>query len=580
MGLLILAAADVPVGGYLNGLKAIPVVIVLLAWAKALSWVDKDAEAARMKRDLINIGMMGGFILGFGLFIGLPNFAIAFLAMLVMVGIEAAVYLSMRKSAVGLGDLKGDFKAWIKSIGREPAPVAEIVGAVQLVGGNGALLPAPKVNTPEAESYQGIQTLMTDPLVNNAEIIDLYPSEAGVTVKYAVDGVTYTGASISKTIGASVIAYLKAAAGLDIGEVRKPQKGSLKLNVNGKRREMRVETKGSTAGEFARFTADAKERHNFTPVTLGFGDDQLEKITSLIKAGGGVTLLTTPKGQGLTSLSYAMLRAHDAFLQNIVTIERDQEQDLEGITQNKLERGATPAEEAKLASWIVSQQPDVALLSKPESSQAAMDLIKAAKDGRRVYFAFNAGSTVDALNLWIKLVGDPKLAVSQLQMVICGRILRKLCNACKQGYTPDPETLRKLNMDAAKVDKLYQARKEPIRDPKGNPIKCDFCNDLRYKGRTGMFEILMVDDPVKQIATNGLPPEQNAAPMKAAFRKQRGKYMQEVGLGLVEKGETSVQEVLRVLKPPKSAESGGDSGGDSPPPPRSSRKPKTPVPSA
>jgi type II secretory ATPase GspE/PulE/Tfp pilus assembly ATPase PilB-like protein len=341
-----------------------------------------------------------------------------------------------------------------------------------------------------------------------------------------------------------------------------------------------VETKGSTAGEFARFTADAKERHNFTPVSLGFGDDQLEKITSLIKAGGGVTLLTTPKGQGLTSLSYAMLRAHDAFLQNIVTIERDQEQDLEGITQNKLERGATPAEEAKLASWIVSQQPDVALLSKPESSQAAMDLIKAAKDGRRVYFAFNAGSTVDALNLWIKLVGDPKLAVSQLQMVICGRILRKLCNACKQGYTPDPETLRKLNMDAAKVDKLYQARKEPIRDPKGNPIKCDFCNDLRYKGRTGMFEILMVDDPVKQIATNGLPPEQNAAPMKAAFRKQRGKYMQEVGLGLVEKGETSVQEVLRVLKPPKSAESGGDSGGDSPPPPRSSRKPKTPVPSA
>jgi general secretion pathway protein E len=550
MGLLILAA-DVPVGGYLNGLKAIPVVIVLLAWANALSWVDKDTEAAHMKRDLINSGLMAGFILGFALFIALPNFFIAFLAMLVVVGIEAGVYLSIRKSAVGLGDLKGDFRAWIKSIGREPAPVAEVVGAVQIVGGNGALLPAPKANTPEAESYQGIQSLLTDPLTNNADVIDLYPSEPGVTAKYSVDGVTYTGASISKTVGAAVIAYLKAAAGLDIGEVRKPQRGSLKLNVNGKRREMQVETKGSTAGEYARFTADVKKRHDFTPATIGFDDDQLAKITALIKGGGGITLLTAPKGQGLTSLSYAMLRAHDAFLQNIVTIERDQEQDLEGITQNKLERGATPAEEAKLANWIVSQQPDVALISKPESSEAAIDLIKAAKDGRRIYFAFNASSTFEALWMWCKLVGDNKLAVSQLQMIINGRILRKLCNACKQGYTPDPETLRKLNMDVAKVDKLYQARKEPIRDPKGNPIKCEFCNDLRFKGRTGMYEILTVDDHIRQIATNGMTSEQNAAPLKTAFRKQRGKYLQEVGLGLVEKGDTSVQEVLRVLKAPK-----------------------------
>jgi len=79
MGLLILAATDVPVGGYLNGLKAIPVVLVLLVWAKGLSWVDKDSEAARMPRDILNIAMLGGFIGGFGLFIFLPNFFIAFL---------------------------------------------------------------------------------------------------------------------------------------------------------------------------------------------------------------------------------------------------------------------------------------------------------------------------------------------------------------------------------------------------------------------------------------------------------------------------------------------------------------------
>ena len=568
MGLLILAT-DVPVGGYLNGLKAIPVVLVLLAWAKALSWVDKDSEAARMKRDLINTALMVGFIGAFFLFIFLPNFFIAFGALLGVMGVEAIVYLQMRKAAVGLGDLKGDFKNWINNLGKKEKAVQEIAGAVQIVGANGNLLPAPKAQTPEAESYTGIQSLLTDPLVNNADVMEVGPSEAGFTIKYAVDGVTYTGTSVSKTVGAAAIAYLKAAAGLDMGEMRKPQKGSLKLNVNGKRREMQLETKGSTAGEYARFTADAKKRHDFTPDTLGFNTDQLEAIRALIKAGGGVTLLSAPRGMGLTSLSYAMMRAHDAFLQNLVTIERDQEQDLEGITQNKLAKGATPAEEEKLANWIISQQPDVVLISKPESSQGVQDLIKAAKDGRRIYFSINAANTFDALTAWKKLVGDDKLAVSNLQMIICGRVLRKLCSACKQGYTPDPETLRKMNMDAARVETLYQARKEPIRDPKGNPIKCTFCNDLRYKGRTGIFEILKVDEHIKQIATNGLTTEQNAAAMKSAFRKQKGKYMQEVGLGLVEVGETSVQEVLRVLKAP--AEPGS---GDGPPPRR--RPPKGP----
>ncbi len=575
MGLHILAATMPATGQYLNGLKVIPVILVLLAWARALSWADKDAEAVRLNRNALNISMMGGFILGFALFIYLPNFFLAFGALLVVCGIEAGVYLQMRKAVAGLSDLKGDFKAWVGSLGGKPKEVQEIAGAVQIVGGNGSLLPAPKPNTPEAESYNGIQSLLTDPMTNNAEIIDLAPSESGLSVKYVVDGVSYNGASVSKGIGTSVIEYLKAAAGLDLAELRKPQKGTIKLNINGKRREMLFETKGSTAGEYARFTADAKKRHEFTPETIGFTPEQLEKIRAIIKAGGGVTLLCAPKGQGLTALSYAMLRAHDAFLENLVTIERDPEQDIEGVTQNKLERGATPEEEAKMASWIISQQPNVVLMSKPQSPAAAVELIKSSKDGRRIYFSLVAGSTFEALAIWRKLVGDDKLAVSQLQMVICGRILRKLCAACKQGYTPDSEILRKLNMDASKVEKLYQARKEPIRDPKGNPIKCDFCNDLRYKGRTGIFEILLVDDHIRQVCCNGMTPEQNVVPMKTAFRKQRGKYMQEVGLGLVEAGETSVQEVLRVLK--AGSESSG--GGGAAPVARSTpRKPKGPVP--
>jgi general secretion pathway protein E len=129
-----------------------------------------------------------------------------------------------------------------------------------------------------------------------------------------------------------------------------------------------------------------------------------------------------------------------------------------------------------------------------------------------------------------------------------------------------------MNLDPAHVTELFQARKEPPRDPKGNPIKCEFCNDLRFKGRTGIYEVLVVDDAVKAVATNGLSAEQNAQPMKTAFRKQRGRYLQESGLEMVERGETSVQEVLRVLKPPSDA---GGTGGTAP---RTSSRRKPPPP--
>jgi general secretion pathway protein E len=137
-------------------------------------------------------------------------------------------------------------------------------------------------------------------------------------------------------------------------------------------------------------------------------------------------------------------------------------------------------------------------------------------------------------------------------------VLRKLCNACKVGYTPDPNTLKKLGMNPEKSTTLFQARTQPLRDPKGNPIPCTFCNDLRFKGRTGVFEFFLLDDEAREAIAAGASPNQ----LRASFRKTRGRFLQEEALGLVEKGDTSVQEVLRVLK-------GGDTTVAPPAPPQS-----------
>jgi type II secretory ATPase GspE/PulE/Tfp pilus assembly ATPase PilB-like protein len=557
MGLTFLAAIDV--GGYISVWKLIPVLLVLLVWTKLLTWVDKDSPAAHLPRETINIGLLCGMVAAFAMFFLLPvGFLIAFPILLLVAGIEAGAYLAIRHKQVGLGDLRSQFEAWLKGFNKKKDKVVVIPNMVSLMGKTGAINPPPQED-PTRPAFDAMQSALSEPLLKGADQIDVAPAGDGLAVKYFVDGFGYKGASLEREAGAAAIGMVKGAAGLEVDQKRKPQRGTVKATIEGKKLELRVDTAGSTAGEYMRLIADFKNRHAFTMDKVGLSDDQMAQMKALVKDKTGLVIVSAPKSQGLTSLLYAIIRAHDAFLEHIHTVERAPEVDLEGITQNKLAANATGADEQKSAGWVISQDPDVILVSKVESTQTARELIAYARE-KRVYVGIQAGSTFDAINAWRKLVGDDKTAAAELKYVINGRVLRKLCMACKVGYTPDPATLRKLNLDPNRVKELYQARTEPLRDPKGNPIPCEFCHDLRFKGRVGVFETFPIEEDAREVVAAGAQP----GPMKAVFRKQKARYLQEEALALVEKGDTSVQEVLRVLKgggEAAEASAGTESGG-------------------
>jgi type II secretory ATPase GspE/PulE/Tfp pilus assembly ATPase PilB-like protein len=166
-----------------------------------------------------------------------------------------------------------------------------------------------------------------------------------------------------------------------------------------------------------------------------------------------------------------------------------------------------------------------------------------------------AGSVGDAISQWRKLVGDDSLALDPLRMVVNGRTVRRLCQICKVAYTPDPEQLRKLNLDPKRAGTLYQARSGPLRDKKGRPLTCPDCSELMFKGRLGVYEILPVDDEVRQVLSEGGA----IAQLRTLFRKRGGRYMQEMALAHVEAGETSVSEVSRVMKAADAAASSSSS---------------------
>jgi len=327
-------------------------------------------------------------------------------------------------------------------------------------------------------------------------------------------------------------------------ERRKPQTGIFRTLLDDQRREIQITTLGSTAGESLRLLTDPKGRHDFKLDALGFSDDQLDSVRNLMNETGGLVLVAAPPGNGLTTLCYAIVRSHDAFMFHVHTVERAPELDLEGITQNKLPANATAGDEASQIDWVISQEPDVLMVTLVENPRSAVELSRYASDTRRVYAALRAVNTFDAIRQWRRLVGDDALAVGQLKMVIAGRLVRRLCSACKVGYAPDPNQLRKMNMDPAAVGKLYLARKDPMRDAKGNVVPCSFCNDLAFRGRFGVYEVFVIDDEVRQIIQSG--GSDNL--LKQAFRKQHGKLLQEMALAHVQVGETSVEEVLRVLR--------------------------------
>lgn len=542
---IVLAAGSFSMGGYVSIIKIIPVILLFLLWARLLTWADKDAVAAQLPREYLNTGFfiaaMGSLIL----FFFMPSFLIGFVLIFMVFLGETGTYLYLRNQKVGLADLKEEIKNIGKNLGKKKGAKVK-TGEVQFTNSKNKIVSVPDPEAPERVGYDAAQDFVTDPIRKNAEKVTVRPADGGASVNFSVDGVAYAAPPppMDRNTAAAGITFMKQCAGLEVEDRRKPQTGSMRAMLDGKRHEIEVTTAGTTAGESMQIVFNPKTRFEHRLDTIGLQPNQMAQVQAVLAEPQGIVLVSAPRQQGQTTMLYSLVRAHDAFLLHIQTVERSPREDLEGIAQNKLAPGATPNDEFKLVEWVVSQQPDIIMIDELVNPASAKSLIGFARDGKRVYLGMRSGSTFDSITEWRKLVGDDELAMSALRAAFSGRIMRRLCMACKAAFQPDPEYLRKLNLDPARVQKLFQARTSPLKDPKGNPIPCEFCHDLRYKGRFGVFELFNIDDEVRQTVLSGGSMNQ----VKTVFRKQRGQYLQEAALAQVVAGETSVQEVLRVMR--------------------------------
>jgi type II secretory ATPase GspE/PulE/Tfp pilus assembly ATPase PilB-like protein len=292
---------------------------------------------------------------------------------------------------------------------------------------------------------------------------------------------------------------------------------------------------------------EAVQRRNLGE--LGLTPDQIVQLESLKTLKQGLVIVSGPRNTGVTTTFYCLLRQHDAFLNTILTVEKRPAAELNQITQHIYSLSDTgTASYAQKVQQVVRSDPDIFGVGDCSDEQTALFLVKAARN-KLVYVTIEAPSVMLALARWLKWVGAEKDAfIDVLAGMTCQRLLRDLCDACKEAYEPNKDILKKFNIPADRVQLLYRAG-EPKTTKKGKPIVCQKCQGMGFYGRTALFETIVVDDKLRQ----ALKQCSNLQEMAVQLRRAKLLYLQEQAIRRVVEGKTAINEVIREFTPPKTA---------------------------
>jgi type II secretory ATPase GspE/PulE/Tfp pilus assembly ATPase PilB-like protein len=566
-------------GGYTSYLRIILILIGIVPWLAFCQWVDKDTVyVKRMNREMWNGVVLAGGAAGLAVWLLLPwktpgLFAAGFGLWFLITASTCAVYVVMRN---GLVDVNArvftprHIKAKLSSFGKKKEEKYDAIERVRLTAHDGRKIPVP-TDPNQVDPYEAAQTLLFDALWRRATEVELLVAPTACRLVYLVDGVpTPRHELLTHDAGEQALNLLKGIAGLDVDERRKPQQGNLSAAISGTRTNMttiKVASSGTTQAE--RFSMKIVGDENRLRIgDLGMTEVQQKQFEEICAKPSGLIIVSGPKISGVTTTLYAALRSHDAFMQNLLSLERVPLMELENITQNIFDPTKADVPYSRQLQTILRREPDVVMVSDCPDRETAHLAVKAAQDGKKIYLGIQAKDSFEALKKLVSLAGDTDGVATVLLGVTCQRLIRKLCIACRQAYKPDLGLLKKANLPADKIEHFYRPPPEGLVDAKGNPIVCTNCQASGYFGRAGVFELLVVDDTMRELIRNGQPINN----IRAQARSNSMLFLQEVGIQKVIAGTTSMNEVLRVLRD-EEASPGGSAGRGGRPAPRPSPKP-------
>ncbi|MBK7404454.1 MAG: Flp pilus assembly complex ATPase component TadA [Phycisphaerales bacterium] len=363
--------------------------------------------------------------------------------------------------------------------------------------------------------------------------------ESGYGVSFLVDGVPVADTTLPAAEAVKLIDFWKAAAKLDVADRRRKQVGQLKIVHGETKHKLKLTTAGGQSGMLMTLLIDPDlaVRRKFD--AMGFLDPQVAAVKRIVEDAVGVVLIAAPADAGGTTLLYAMVRQHDAYTQNVQTIELDPQDQVEGVRQNTFDPTKEGAEHSTLVRSILRRDPDVVGIAELPDSPTAKEIARADQERTRQYVLLRSSGGLSAIQTWCKAVGDLATAGDCLHGVVAGRLVRKLCNNCRVGYTPSPDMLKKLGLPADKVPQLFKKGGQVL--IKNKPETCPICAGGGYIGQVGIFEVFPIGPAERELIKSG-----NLAALRAEFRKQGLPTLQQAALLKAVEGITSIEEIMRV----------------------------------
>ena len=349
-------------------------------------------------------------------------------------------------------------------------------------------------------------------------------------IRYRVDGALYEIEAPPAHLALPLVARIKVMSDLDITETRMPQDGRIELSIDGRPVDLRVATMPGIAGESCVMRVLDRSAVSLDLATLGLERENEERLKRLTRLPHGIVLVTGPTGSGKTTTLYAMLQEANQPEVKIITTEDPVEYDIEGIVQVPINEdiGVTYS---RVLRTVLRQDPDKILIGEIRDGETAAVAVEASLTGHTVFSTLHTNDAPSTVTRLIDMGVEPFMITATLEAVVAQRLVRTVCSECKQAYQPEEEILMELGPDAEKV------RGAQFFYGKG----CDRCHHTGYHGRSGIFEVMIIDEEIRRtILARASTQEIRATAIAAGMQSLR-----ESGLHALTEGKTTIEEVLR-----------------------------------
>jgi len=364
-----------------------------------------------------------------------------------------------------------------------------------------------------------------------ASDIHVEPEEELIRTRFRVDGVLHEVSSPPKHLQSAIVSRIKIMANLDIAERRKPQDGRFTIRMAGKQIDVRVSCVPTIHGENVVLRLLDVSSALLGLQQLGFSKDVFAKFEKLILRPHGIILVTGPTGSGKTTTLYAALDKINTVEKNIITVEDPVEYKLEGIRQIQV-NPKVDLTFAKGLRSILRQDPDIIMVGEMRDFETTEIAIQAALTGHLVFSTLHTNDAPGAVTRMIDMGVEPFLVSSSVIGILAQRLVRTICENCKTEYTPTKEELKDIGLKQAAKLKFFRGK------------GCEKCMKRGYKGRIGIYELMTVDDDIRNLIIAKAPPDEIRKKALASGMIS----LTEDGIQKVQDGLTTVEEVLRVTR--------------------------------